>query len=237
MALRPWLADLWYDFCYWVVQATLYLGWGLRVVGRSNVPRKGPVLLLANHESFLDPPAIGTVTPRRVYYLARKTLFRNPFFSALLRSVHSVPVDQDGVAKEGMRAVLELLKAGQGVVLFPEGERTWTGQMKALKPGILLLLKRLPVTLVPVGIAGAFEAFPRTQKWPRLSPPFLPPNGADFAIAIGKPIPPERYKDMPREKILEDLFQAIYQQRQRAERLRRKGSVRLAQQRCSKRRD
>jgi hypothetical protein len=94
--------------------------------------------------------------------------------------------------------------------------------MQALKPGILLVLKRLSVPMVPVGIAGAFKAFPRTQMWPRLSPPFFPPTGADLAIAIGKPIPPERYKAMPREKILEDLFQAIYQQRQRAERLRRK---------------
>jgi 1-acyl-sn-glycerol-3-phosphate acyltransferase len=132
-----------------------------------------------------------------------------------------VPVDQEGVAKEGMKAVLELLKAGEGVLVFPEGERTWTGPMQALKPGILLVLKKFPVPMVPVGIAGAFEAFPRTQKLPRLSPPFLPPTGADLAVSIGKPIPPEHYEGMPREKILEDLFEAIYQQRQLAERLRR----------------
>jgi 1-acyl-sn-glycerol-3-phosphate acyltransferase len=180
------------------------------------------VVVLANHESFLDPPAVGLVGSRRLFFLARKTLFRHRLFGALLRSVHSVPVDQEGVAKEGMKAILELLKAGEGVVVFPEGERTWTGQMQPLKPGILLVLKRLPVPILPVGIAGAFEALPRTRKWPRLSPPFWPPTGADLAISIGKPIAPGRYEGMPREKILEDLFGEIYKQRQRARQLRRK---------------
>jgi 1-acyl-sn-glycerol-3-phosphate acyltransferase len=229
MALSQRLADLWYDFCYSATHAAFFLGWGMRYEGRRNVPRKGPVLLLANHESFFDPPAVGIATARRVYFLARKTLFRNPLFGALLRSLHSVPVDQQGVAKEGLKAILELLQAGEVVVVFPEGERTWTGPMQPLKPGILLVLKRLDVTLIPVGIAGAFEAFPRTQKWPRLAPPFLPPTGADLAVSIGEPIPSARYKDMPREKILDDLFQAISRQRQRAQRLRRKTWPRLSQ--------
>jgi 1-acyl-sn-glycerol-3-phosphate acyltransferase len=222
MAVPGWLADLWYDFCYYIVLTTLQVGWSLRITGRRNVPLQGPVLIVGNHESFFDPPAIGVSTSRRLYYLARKTLYRNRLFGALLRSIHSVPVDQEGVAKEGLKAILDLLKAGEGVVVFPEGERTWTGEMIRLKPGILLILKRLPVPIVPVGIAGAFEAFPRTQKWPVLSPVFWPRNGHDIAIAIGKPIPPGYYADMPREKILEDLYNRIYRMRERARQLRRK---------------
>jgi 1-acyl-sn-glycerol-3-phosphate acyltransferase len=223
MAVPRWLADLWYDSCYWIVLTTLQVGWGLRIEGRRNVPAQGPVLLVANHESFIDPPAVGVSTSRRLYYLARKTLYRNRRFGALLRSVHGVPVDQEGVAKEGLRAILDLLKAGEGVVVFPEGERTWTGKMQRLKPGILLILKRLSVPIVPVGIAGAFEAFPRTQRWPVLSPLFWPRNGHDVAIAIGKPIPSGRYKDMQREEILEDLYNEIYRMRERAQQMRRKG--------------
>jgi 1-acyl-sn-glycerol-3-phosphate acyltransferase len=139
-----------------------------------------------------------------------------------LRSLHAIPVDQEGVAKEGIKAIIDLLKAGQGVVVFPEGERSHTGQMQPLKPGILLVLKRMPVPIVPVGIAGAYDALPRTRKWPRLAPPFWTPTGADVAISIGKPIPPQRYENLPREKILEDLFAAIYQQREHAHRMRRK---------------
>jgi 1-acyl-sn-glycerol-3-phosphate acyltransferase len=223
MAVPRWLADLWYDCCYYIVLTTLQVGWSLRITGRRNVPLRGPVLIVGNHESFFDPPAIGVSTSRRLYYLARKSLYRNRVFGALLRSIHSVAVDQEGVAKEGLKAILELLKAGEGVVVFPEGERTWTGELARLKPGILLILKRLAVPVVPVGIAGAFEAFPRTQKWPVLSPLFWPRNGHDIAIAIGKPIPPDYYADMPREKILEDLYSRIYQMRERARQLRRKG--------------
>jgi 1-acyl-sn-glycerol-3-phosphate acyltransferase len=222
MAVPRWLADLWYDVCYWSVVTTLQVGWSMRIAGRRNVPPHGPVLIVANHESFFDPPAIGVSSTRRLYYLARKTLYRNRLFGALLRSIHGVPVDQEGVAKEGLKAILDLLKAGEGVVVFPEGERTWTGRMQRLKPGILLILKRLSVPIVPAGIAGAFEAFPRTQKWPILSPLFWPRNGCDISIAIGKPIPSERYKDMPREKILEDLFTEIYRMREKAQQLRRK---------------
>ncbi len=220
--MPSWLSALWYDLGYWSSLATLTIGFGMRVVGRHNVPRKGPVLLLANHESFIDPLAVGVAAPRRLYYLARKTLFKNRFFGAYLRSVNCVPVDQEGVAKEGLKTILEVLHAGHAVVVFPEGERTWKGNMQPFKPGIHLLLKRAVAQIVPVGVAGAFEAWPRTRKWPRLSPIFLPRTGADLVIAFGKPIPTEYYRGMTREQVLEDLYQQIARLRERAHRLRRK---------------
>jgi 1-acyl-sn-glycerol-3-phosphate acyltransferase len=220
------LKDFWYDLNYWGTLAAFTLGWGLRIEGRRDVPRTGPLLVVCNHESFFDPPAVGAALPRRAYYLARKTLFRPGWMDAYLRSIHAVPVDQQGIAKEGMRAILELLRAGEAVVVFPEGERTWTGRMQPLKPGIHLLIKRMPVPILPAGIAGAFEALPRTRRWPRLAPVFLPPNGADLAIALGRPIPPQRYKDMSREQVLEDLFSEIARMRQRAHELQRKGAPR-----------
>jgi 1-acyl-sn-glycerol-3-phosphate acyltransferase len=223
MAWPNRLADVIYDLSHWAALASLTLGFSMRSEGRRYVPRKGPVLVLANHESYLDPPAVGVSTGRALYYLARKTLFGNTLLSAYLNSIHSVPVDQEGVAKEGLKAILDLLKAGHGVVVFPEGERTWTGKMRPLKPGILLVIKRLSVPILPVGIAGAFEAWPRTRRLPRLSPLFWPANGCGVAVSIGPSVPSERYRDMPREQVLEDLFQRIYHQRQRAERLRRKG--------------
>jgi 1-acyl-sn-glycerol-3-phosphate acyltransferase len=220
--MPPWLAALWYDLGYWTAMAVYTLGFGLRVEGRGNIPRTGPALLLSNHESYLDPLAVGLAAPRRLYYLARKTLFRNRLLGGYLRSVNCVPVDQEGVAKEGLKAILEQLQAGHGVAVFPEGERTWTGKMQALKPGVHLLIKRVAAPIVPIGISGAFQAMPRTRKWPRLSPFFWPRTGADLAVAVGKPLPPGFYDGVPRDKVLEDLYQRIHQMRDRAESLRRK---------------
>jgi 1-acyl-sn-glycerol-3-phosphate acyltransferase len=133
-----------------------------------------------------------------------------------------VPVDQEGVAKEGMKTILEQLKAGRAVLVFPEGERTSTGELQPLKPGIYLLIKRITAPIVPIGIAGAFDAWPRTRKWPKLSPLFLPPTGADIAVCVGKPIPAERYRDMPRDQVLAELHEELKRVTTRAQQMRRK---------------
>jgi 1-acyl-sn-glycerol-3-phosphate acyltransferase len=200
----------------------LTLGFSYRFEGRRNVPRTGPALLLSNHESFFDPLIVGSAARRHLCFLARKTLFRNKYFGALISRVNAVPVDQEGIAKEGLKAILERLKAGEAVLVFPEGERTWTGEVQPLKPGVLLLIKRTSAPIVPVGLAGAFQALPRTRKWPKFSPLCLPPTGSDIAVSIGQPIPAERYRDMPRDEVLAELFGELKRAKARAQRLRRK---------------
>jgi 1-acyl-sn-glycerol-3-phosphate acyltransferase len=220
--MPDWLSYLWYENAYWTTMAGMTLGFSLRSEGGRNVPARGPALLIANHQSFLDPVAVGLAARRHLCYLARKTLFRNRLFGDLLRSFNVVPVDQQGVAKEGLKTVLKQLKAGQAVLMFPEGERTWTGRMQPFKPGIQLLIKRVRAPIVPVGVAGAYEAFPRTLKLPRLSPLFLPASGAGVAVSVGRPLPAERYADLPREQMLRELFAELQKVQQRAECLRRK---------------
>lgn len=217
-----WRSYLLYGSCYWAFQALALLGLSYRFEGRRNVPRRGPALLVANHESFLDPVLVGMASSRQICYLARKTLFKNRFFGAYLRTVRTFPVDQEGVAKEGLKTVLELLKAGEVVLIFPEGERTWDGEMQPLKPGVQLLIKRAQAPVIPVGVAGAFEAFPRTRKLPHLSPLFLPATGAAVAVSVGKPQPAARYTELPRDQLLVELGREIAVLRERAKRLRRK---------------
>jgi 1-acyl-sn-glycerol-3-phosphate acyltransferase len=94
--------------------------------------------------------------------------------------------------------------------------------MLPFKPGILLLMKKAPVPIVPNGIAGAYESFPRSQLLPRLSPLFWPATGADVAVSIGRPLLPAHFAKLGREEILKDLFHAVQAQVRRAERLRRK---------------
>lgn len=218
---NSWGALLWHQFCY-VLQAHLFsLGFSLRTEGRRHVPRSGPVLVVANHQSFLDPVPIGLAVPRRLIYLARKTLFRNPLFSRLIRSLNAVPIDQEGVGKEGIRTILEQLKLGKAVLVFPEGERTLTGRMNPLKPGVHLLIKRAHAPIVPIGIAGAFDAWPRGRPYPIPAPLFWPPWKGTIAVSVGEALDPARFVNMSREQALEELFHAIDAVQQRAEKLRR----------------
>src|SRR6185436_3601001 len=99
---------------------------------------------------------------------------KNPLFAALIRSLNAVPIDQEGIGKDGIRTILEQLQLGRAVVVFPEGERTPDGRMLPLKPGIHLLIKRTQAPIVPVGIAGAFDAWPRGRRFPMPAPLFWP---------------------------------------------------------------
>jgi 1-acyl-sn-glycerol-3-phosphate acyltransferase len=221
--LNEWASYLWYESWYWTVMATFTYAFSHRTEGHDNVPKRGPALLVANHQSFLDPLAIGLAARRHLTYLARKTLFTgNELFGKFLKSVNCVPVDQEGVATEGMKITIEQLKAGKAVLVFPEGERTLTGHMLPLKPGIHLIIKRSQAPIIPVGIAGAFHAYPRTAKYPKLSPIFLPTTAATVAVSIGKPLDPQRYAKMPREQALTELFDQIQHMELKAERLRLK---------------
>jgi len=152
--------------------------------GQRHIPRRGPALLIANHQSMLDPIIIGLASPRRLCYLARKTLFRNPLAGAVLRSVGGVELDMEGIGKEGFKTILHELQRGQAVVVYPEGTRTEDGRIQPFRPGIQLLIRRTEAPIVPIGIAGAFEVWPYWRPLPRLAPLF-PPAGGGVAASVG----------------------------------------------------
>jgi 1-acyl-sn-glycerol-3-phosphate acyltransferase len=220
--MQDWLSYLLYELTYWVSMTLMTLGFSLRSEGRQRVPHAGPALLIANHQSFLDPILIGLCSRRHLCYLARKTLFRIPLFAWLIRHLGAVPIDQEGIGKEGIRIILAQLRAGRAVVVFPEGTRTPDGAIHPLRPGIHLLIKRTQAPIVPVGIAGAFEAMPFWKSVPKLAPLFLPAGRAALAVSVGKPLDASRFAAMPREHALAELFAELQKVAQRAERLRRK---------------
>ncbi len=138
-----------------------------RVFNAERVPLSGPLILAANHASFMDPPLIGSAIDREINYLARDTLFRFPLVGSILRSVNVVPVDREGGGAAGLKAILERLLAGGAIILFPEGTRTRDGQLQHARTGIGLTVVKSTAPVVPVRIFGSYDAYRRQFRFPR----------------------------------------------------------------------
>jgi 1-acyl-sn-glycerol-3-phosphate acyltransferase len=160
-----YLAWLWYTLLWGPCYAISQVLFRYRFSGKPHVPLTGPVLLVANHQSNLDPVLIGLACPRQLKYLARVGLFFWPF-SWWIRALGATPIDR-GSAISGIKTTLKLLKDGNAVVVFPEGSRTFDGFMSPLLPGFCILARRSGATIVPAAIDGAFQALPRGAALPR----------------------------------------------------------------------
>jgi len=158
----------WYAFCQLGCQLGLVLGFHYRVWGREHVPPRGGVLLVSNHQSFLDPVLVAVGLPRQVHYMARHSLFRKPAFAWLIRSLNAFPLRRGGVDVGAVRETVARLRRGEVVLVFPEGTRTRDGHIRRLQRGVELLARRGRAPIVPVVIDGAFEAWPRHRRWPGL---------------------------------------------------------------------
>lgn len=165
---RPFWKRHWYNFSWLLLRLASMLFFRLRVTGQENVPKSGGVLLVANHQSFLDPPLVGCSCPRQAYFLARKTLFRSGFLLRFLHSYDVVPLDQEGTGVGGIKASLRVLKNGGVLVIFPEGARSADGEIAPFRPGFTTLATRSGAVILPAVIDGAFDAWPRSRKYPRL---------------------------------------------------------------------
>jgi len=214
-----------YAATYWSAVSAFTLGWGFRATGRGHVPRSGPVLIVSNHQSFFDPVLIGAAAPRRLTYLARSSLFHDPAFAALIRHFSAVPIDRS-FGKEGLQTVLTQLHQGRAVLMFPEGERTHTGEIQPLKAGVSLLIRRLTCPIIPAAVAGCYEAWPRHRAFPIPEPICCPAEGRSLAVAFGPAITPARYQGQDREAILADLQQQMARAKLAAEQIRRRNPAR-----------
>lgn len=152
----------------------------------------GGAILASTHQSHLDPIVVRTPLARALGFVARKTLFRNPVFGAMISGLGAVQLDRDATTPAGLREVVELLKAGNGLVFFPEGTRSSDGEIAPLRPGVALLAKRSGVPVVPIAVEGTFRCWPRTRRLPRTGrirvvygEPVTYPGDADRAGILG----------------------------------------------------
>ncbi|MFN0134450.1 MAG: lysophospholipid acyltransferase family protein [Phycisphaerales bacterium] len=137
--------------------------------GAENVPATGPVLLVANHQSYLDPPLIGAMVPQRqLDYLARLGLFTNPLMRPFIPIANCIPIREQGGDATAIREVLRRLDAGRAVLIFPEGTRTPDGAMRPFKRGVAVLVKRARCPVVPIALEGCFDCWPRDREMPRI---------------------------------------------------------------------
>ena len=153
-----------------VARVITTLMFDLKVYGRHNVPGRGGVLIVSNHQGNLDPVVLAVRLERPVSYIAKAELFRNPFFGWLIRSLNAFPVRQGAGDVGAVRETIHRLQAGHLLNIFPEGARTPDGRIAPLQKGVGLIVRRANVVVVPAVIVGSFEAWPIFRKWPRRWP-------------------------------------------------------------------
>ena len=176
--------------------------YGLRIAGRENWPGVGGGLVCANHQSMFDPPLIGLTCPRRMNYLARETLFRVPLLALLIKFLDAIPIDREGGGLAGLKETLRRLRAGELVLIFPEGTRSRDGEVGPLKPGFIAVARRSGVPLIPVGLDGAYQAWPRNARFPRFF--------GRIAVVIGPPLNPQQLSELSDDDLLAELERRIW---------------------------
>lgn len=168
-----------YWFCCNLIKLAGRICFRLRVLHRERMINHGPVIMAANHESYLDPPLLGSVADRAIFFLARKTLLKGRFFGWLLPKLNVIPVDQEGNDRGALKALIRILKAGEGTLVFPEGERTHDGRLGPALPGLGFVIAKTLAPVVPMRIFGAREAWPRGSGRVRFR---------HITIVVGEPI-------------------------------------------------
>jgi 1-acyl-sn-glycerol-3-phosphate acyltransferase len=181
-----------YGFFHYGMGVLCEINFRIAVSGGEHLPRRGGFIVAANHASLLDPPIVGAQLPRQTAAFARKTLWKRGIASWWLDAVRVIPVDRDGGSDVGaIRRVLQVLKKDNGIILFPEGTRTLTGQLQRAKAGVGLMACRTGVPVVPARIFGSFEACGRNGPL-RL--------GTPVTVVFGRPMLAGDYDDQSEGK-------------------------------------
>lgn len=190
-ALYHYLTFVWFVVCY------RFGSWGA-----ARVPDLGPLLFVANHQSHLDPIIVGLGAHKRQYFaLARASLWNSALFRWLTVPLNPVAVEPNTADIKSLKRCIELLQQGQALTVYPEGTRTPDGEVGAFEPGVLLIIKRARPLIVPVGIDGAFDVWPRWRKLPRLS--------GHIGVTYGPPVPAEAFTSLPNEQALATLRRLV----------------------------
>ncbi len=150
-----------------------------KCVHGERISEDGGAILAMNHQSYLDPPLAGICCRKEVFFLARNTLLDWPIMGWVFPRWNVIPVDQSGGDMKALKIIIRLLKEGKRTIVFPEGSRTFDGNLQPAQPGLGLIVAKTLVPVIPMRIFGAYDAFPRGAKWPKFRP---------ITIVVGEPM-------------------------------------------------
>ena len=143
-----------------IVRTIIKVIFRIEIRGLENIPKKGPVIICPNHISLLDPPVIGALLNRRIYFMAKEELFKNPFLRLLLGTgLGAFPVKRGTADLSAIKTALTYLKKGKAIGIFPEGTRSKTGQLQKAEPGVAMLAIKGNAPVVPIAIKGRYGLF------------------------------------------------------------------------------
>lgn len=191
---------LWYSLLRGLATIIFKVFFAVKIRGKENVPLKGGVILASNHLSYFDPIVLGLLTPRKINFMAKEELFENFFFRLLITKLGAFPVKRERVDKTVYQKVLDLLKKGELLVLFPEGTRSWEGKLGRLQQGTARIALRANVPLVPVIIRGTEKVLPRGKKMIRLT---------KIETRIGEPLRGKKSKKEDVKRAVERLHKKL----------------------------
>jgi len=154
----------WYRLFQMLLTPVVHAVMRLEVVGRENIPKSGPFIMVGNHQSFLDPIVVQVLCKPPLHTLAKSTQFTGRVMGWVMPRVCAIPTRRYRIEPQAVRVVLRRLANGDAVGVYPEGERSWDGQLQPFRRGTIRLLLKAGVPIVPCGIAGTYDVWPRWSK-------------------------------------------------------------------------
>jgi 1-acyl-sn-glycerol-3-phosphate acyltransferase len=164
LAKQSIVSKLNYQFWKAMTTGSIRIITRMRVEGRENVPRSGGFVLAPVHRSYIDTPISAAVTRRRLRYMAKDSMWSNRTFGWLISSVGGFPVSRGTTDIEALKRCFLLLKQGEPIVMFPEGERKSGPIVQTLFEGAAYVAARGNVPIIPVGIGGSEAVMPKGAR-------------------------------------------------------------------------
>jgi long-chain acyl-CoA synthetase len=159
------------------------LFFSMKVNGLENIPEKGPYIITPNHTSYLDAFAVGAALPfstfRSLYILGIQKYFSSRAGKIFARLAHVIPIDPETYMSKSLQMSSYVLINGKALLIFPEGGRSFDGNLMEFKKGVGILAKELDIPIIPAYVKGAYEALPRTSRWPKLT---------EITVVYGNPL-------------------------------------------------
>lgn len=148
-----------------IVRTAIYLYckvvYRLKVIGKENIPKEGPVIYCGNHRSYLDPPLIVVTAGRHVRFMAKEELTKNKFLEFLGYVFDAIYVKRDNKEIAALKTTLKALKNKESIAMFPEGTRNGLEKGESVKEGVAFFVLQTGAKVQPVGIVGGEKPFKR----------------------------------------------------------------------------